>query len=484
MQSDQHGSIANQVPGLRKWSLGNPMIRLFHIYVPSSLMVLFLVDAAILYSSISLGLIYSYASMSDLLRDDGPINLQRTLFVVVVMISLFTMGLHHRRYVAELRMVPLRLAASHLMAFVALTLFFYFVPGTRIWLSALIPALFISLFSLFICRLVFVRVAKVGFFRQPILILGTGAQARRIEMAEARGRIHCVGFVARDESDVKVSTERVITSRESLSEVARRYGAAEIVVGLEERRGKLPTDELLTCRLQGVWVKDFTSFMERETGQVELQSLDPSWLIFSDGFSAQHRIERAVKRVFDVVASSLLLAFALPVAALAALAIRLEDGGPIFYRQKRVGLQGRPFMLLKFRSMRVDREGDLVARWASAGDQRVTRIGALIRKTRVDEIPQVINVLKGEMSFVGPRPEQVPIVDELCGCVPYYRYRHMVKPGITGWAQINYPYGASVEDARQKLTFDLYYIKNYSLILDLLILIQTVRVVLWPQGAR
>jgi lipopolysaccharide/colanic/teichoic acid biosynthesis glycosyltransferase len=141
-------------------------------------------------------------------------------------------------------------------------------------------------------------------------------------------------------------------------------------------------------------------------------------------------------------------------------------------------------MLLKFRSMRVDREGDLVARWASAGDQRVTRIGALIRKTRVDEIPQVINVLKGEMSFVGPRPEQVPIVDELCGCVPYYRYRHMVKPGITGWAQINYPYGASVEDARQKLTFDLYYIKNYSLILDLLILIQTVRVVLWPQGAR
>ena len=484
VQSDQQGSIANQVPGLRKWSIGNPMIRLFHFYVPSSLIVLFLVDAAILYTSISLGLIYSYASMSDLRLDAGPINLQRILFVVAVMISLFTMGLHHRRYIAELKMVPLRLAASHLMAFVALTLIFYFVPGTRIWLSALIPALFISLFSLFICRLVFVRVANVGFFRQPILILGAGAQAHRIEMAEARGRIHCVGFVARDGSEVMVSSERVIASHESLSEVARRYGAAEVVVGLEERRGKLPTDELLTCRLQGVRVKDFTSFMERETGQVELQSLDPSWLIFSDGFSAQHRVERAVKRVFDVVASSLLLVFALPVAALAALAIHLEDGGPVFYRQKRVGLHGQSFMLLKFRSMRVDGEGDSIARWACAGDQRITQIGAIIRKTRIDEIPQVINVLKGEMSFVGPRPEQVPIVDELCKSIPYYRYRHMVKPGITGWAQINHPYGASVEDARQKLTFDLYYIKNYSLVLDFLILMQTVRVVLWPHGVR
>ena len=476
--------MANQMPGLRKWSLGNPMIRLFHLCVPSSVMVLFLVDAAILYTSISLGLIYSYASMSDLLQHDVHINVQRGLFVAVVMVALFTMGLHHRRYIAELKVVPLRLAASHLMAFVTLTLIFYFVPGTRIWLSALIPALFISLFSLFICRIVFVRVAKVGFFRQPILILGAGAQAHRIETVEARGRIHCVGFVARDGSEVKVSADRVITNRESLSEVARRYGAAEIVVGLEDRRGKLPTDELLTCRLQGVRVRDFTSFMEGETGQVELQSLDPSWLIFSAGFSAQHRIERAVKRVFDVVASSLLLAFALPVAAMAALAIRLDDGGPIFYRQQRVGLHGRPFMLLKFRSMRAEGEGDRVARWASVRDCRVTRIGAFIRKTRIDEIPQVINVLKGEMSFVGPRPEQVPIVDELCKSIPYYRYRHMVKPGITGWAQINYPYGASIEDARQKLAFELYYIKNYSLILDFLILIQTVRVVLWPHGAR
>ena len=460
------------------------MIRLFHIYVPSSLMVLFLVDVAILYTSISLGLIYSYASVSDLLRDHGSLELQRILFVVVGMLSLFTMGLHHRRYIAVQKMVPLRLAASHAMAFVILILVFYVVPQTRVWLSALVPAMVMSYVTLGVCRFAFVRAAKVSLFRHPVLIFGAGAQARRIELAEAAGRIRCVGFVAPENTDVQVSAHRVINVRGSLSETARRYGAAEIVIGLEERRGKVPTDELLTCRLQGLWISDFSSFMERETGQVELQSLDPSWLIFSEGFVAQHRIERAIKRLFDVVASAILLLFAFPVSVMTALAIYLEDGGPIFYRQERIGLNGRSFMLMKFRSMRVDAESDGVARWASVGDQRITRVGAFIRKTRVDEIPQVLNVLKGEMSFVGPRPERPTIVDGLSRSIPFYRYRHMVKPGITGWAQISYPYGASIEDAYQKLKFDLYYIKNYSLILDFLILIQTIRVVLWPQGAR
>jgi sugar transferase (PEP-CTERM system associated) len=460
------------------------MIRLFHIYVPSSVMVLLLVDAAILYSSISLGQIYSYASVADILRETGSLEVQRVLFVAVMLLSLFTMGLHHRRYIAVQKMVPLRLAASHAIAFMILILIFYVVPGTRIWLSALFPAIAISYVSLGICRLVFVRVAKVSLFRHPVLILGAGAQARRIELAEAGGRIRCVGFVASENADIEVSPDRVIKQRGSLSDVAARYGAAEIVVGLEERRGKVPTEELLTCRLQGLWISDFSSFMERETGQVELHSLDPSWLIFSDGFSAQHRIERIIKRLFDVLVSAIMLAFAIPVSVMTGLAIYIEDRGPIFYRQQRVGLHGRPFMLLKFRSMRVDAEGDGVARWASAGDQRVTKVGAFIRKTRVDEIPQILNVLKGEMSFVGPRPERPAFVDDLSQNIPYYRYRHMVKPGITGWAQVGYPYGASIDDAYKKLKFDLYYIKNYSLVLDFFILIQTVRVVLWPQGVR
>ena len=447
-------------------------------------MVLLLVDAAILYSAISLGQIYSYATVADILRETASLEVQRVLFVAVMLLSLFTMGLHHRRYIAVQKMVPLRLAASHAIAFMVLTLIFYVVPGTRIWLSALFPAIAISYVSLGICRFVFVRVAKVSLFRHPVLILGAGAQARRIELAEAGGRIRCVGFVASENADIEVSPDRVITQRGSLSDVAARYGAAEIVVGLEERRGKVPTEELLTCRLQGLWISDFSSFMERETGQVELHSLDPSWLIFSDGFSAQHRIERIIKRLFDVLLSAIMLAFAIPVSLMTGLAIYIEDRGPIFYRQQRVGLHGRPFMLLKFRSMRVDAEGDGVARWASAGDHRVTKVGAFIRKTRVDEIPQILNVLKGEMSFVGPRPERPAFVDDLSHNIPYYRYRHMVKPGITGWAQVGYPYGASIDDAYKKLKFDLYYIKNYSLVLDFIILIQTVRVVLWPQGVR
>jgi len=460
------------------------MIRLFHLHVPSSLLVLFLVDVALLYSAISLGFIYSYASVSDLLHNNASLTNQRILFIGVMLLSLFTMGLHHRRYIAVLRVMPLRLAASHLMAFVILVLIFYVIPDMRVWLSALLPALALSFVSLLTCRAIFVRTAKVGLFQHPVLILGAGSQAHEIELAESGGRIRCVGFLAPDNTDIKVSPERVIKDRGSISELANRYGAAEIVIGLEERRGRLPTEELLMCRLKGLWISDFSSFMERETGKVELQSLDPSWLIFSDGFSAQHRIERVIKRIFDVCASAFLLAFALPVAAVTAVAIRAEDGGPVFYRQVRVGLHGRPFTLLKFRSMSVNAEGDGVARWAAARDQRVTRVGAIIRKTRIDEIPQCLNVLKGEMSFVGPRPERPTIVSELSENIPYYSYRHMVKPGITGWAQISYPYGATIEDAYQKLKFDLYYIKNYSLILDFLTLIQTVRVVLWPQGVR
>jgi FlaA1/EpsC-like NDP-sugar epimerase len=207
-QASRDGVLAEGAPALKRWSIGNPMIRLFHLYVPSSLMVLFLVDVALLYSSISLGFIHSYASVSDLLSENTPLLIQRVLFVAVVMLSLFTMGLHHRRYIAVLRMVPLRLAASHVMAFVILTLVFYVVPGTRIWLSAFLPALGISFISLLICRVVFVRAAKVSLFRHPVLIFGAGAQARQIEMAEGGGRIRCVGFVAPDNTDIKVSPQR------------------------------------------------------------------------------------------------------------------------------------------------------------------------------------------------------------------------------------------------------------------------------------
>jgi exopolysaccharide biosynthesis polyprenyl glycosylphosphotransferase len=207
-------------------------------------------------------------------------------------------------------------------------------------------------------------------------------------------------------------------------------------------------------------------------------------MIFAEGFTSTTRFQRMTKRFFDVVVSLMLLVFTTPVTVITAILIYFQDRGPVFYRQERVGLYGETFFLMKFRSMRTDAEKDGVAQWAQAKDPRVTALGSFIRLTRIDEIPQVINVLKGEMSFIGPRPERPTIVEDLAKHIEYYHYRDTVKPGITGWAQINYPYGASVEDALQKLKYDLYYIKNYSLVLDLLILLQTVRVVLWPQGVR
>jgi sugar transferase (PEP-CTERM system associated) len=270
----------------------------------------------------------------------------------------------------------------------------------------------------------------------------------------------------------------------SLPDHLLKLGAGEVVLALEERRNALPLNDLLRIKTTGVHIHDFSSFLERETGRVDLDSLNPSWLIFSDGFSAGQRLSSIAKRLFDVAASLLLLLLTLPLIALTALAVKLESRGPAFYRQRRVGLYGQPFDVIKLRSMRTDAEIGGIAVWAQKDDPRVTRVGRIIRKLRIDELPQAWSVLKGEMSFVGPRPERPQFVADLEQRLPYYAERHVVKPGITGWAQINYPYGASVEDAREKLEFDLYYAKNYTPFLDLLILLQTARVVIWPEGAR
>ena len=256
-----------------------------------------------------------------------------------------------------------------------------------------------------------------------------------------------------------------------------------MVLALEERRNALPLKDLLRIKTAGVHVNDFSSFMERETGRVDLDTVNPSWLIFSDGFSSGRAVSGVAKRIFDVLASGVLLVLTFPLIALFALLVKLDSKGPAFFRQTRVGLYGQPFNLIKLRSMRADAEAQ-GAKWAQADDPRITRIGKFIRKVRIDELPQAWSVLKGEMSFVGPRPERPQFVEDLEDKLPYYAERHMVKPGITGWAQVNYPYGASIEDSRHKLEYDLYYAKNYTPFLDLLILLQTLRVVLWHEGAR
>jgi sugar transferase (PEP-CTERM system associated) len=263
-----------------------------------------------------------------------------------------------------------------------------------------------------------------------------------------------------------------------------RLRVSEVVLALEERRNALPLADLLRIKTTGVHVNEFSSFIERETGRVDLDSVNPSWLIFSDGFSSGRRISAAGKRLFDIVVSGVILVGFAPLILFTALLVKLESRGPAFFRQRRVGLYGQSFELVKLRSMREDAEVGGKAVWAQKDDPRVTRVGAIIRKLRIDELPQAWTVLTGRMSLVGPRPERPQFVADLEARLPYYAERHVVKPGITGWAQINFPYGASVEDARQKLEYDLYYAKNYTPFLDLLILLQTVRVVLFPEGAR
>ena len=266
--------------------------------------------------------------------------------------------------------------------------------------------------------------------------------------------------------------------------MARELRAEEIIVALTERRaGSMPLRELLDCKLRGIKVYDINTHFEKSLGQIRIDYLNASWMIFGDGFN-QGVVRTTVKRLFDVVCSSLLIVLALPLMAATALAIRLESPGPVLYRQERVGRHGRPFQVVKFRSMRTDAEKDGRPRWASTDDDRITRVGRIIRRARIDELPQLFNVLSGEMSLVGPRPERPYFVEQLTREIPYFAVRQSVKPGVTGWAQVRYHYGSTVEDSQSKLQYDLYYVKNHSLFLDLLVLLETVNVVLTGKGAR
>jgi sugar transferase (PEP-CTERM system associated) len=323
--------------------------------------------------------------------------------------------------------------------------------------------------------------------RRRVLVLGNGAQAARIAgLVEAADNEHFLPIsylgVPGERPSVRADAiDWANAEPDALAELVDRLGASEIVVAADDRRG-LPVRQLLHCKLAGIKVIDFLDFWERETRTIDLEALRPSWLFLSDGFRCGP-LDEFLKRAFDIVVSVGLLILTLPLLAVTACAIKLESPGPIFYQQQRVGLRGRSFTILKFRSMRSDAETD-GPRWAVEQDPRVTRVGMIIRKLRIDELAQILNVLRGDMSFVGPRPERPFFVAELARAIPYYSERHWVRPGITGWAQVNYPYGASTEDAWIKLTYDLYYVKNRSIFLDCVILLQTARVIFWNYGAR
>jgi sugar transferase (PEP-CTERM system associated) len=327
-----------------------------------------------------------------------------------------------------------------------------------------------------------------GLLKRRVVVLGNGTQAARIaELAETGQNDHFipVSFIdlpVRSDPSGSENLDWLAAEPDRLIEMSYRLGGGEIVVAADDRRG-LPVRQLLHCKLAGIKVTDFLDFWERETRTVDLDALKPSWFFYSDGFRCGP-IDEFLKRAFDISVSLSLLMLTLPLLVLTALLIKLESRGPVLYRQERVGLYGRVFTILKFRSMRVDAETDGRPRWASKSDPRITRVGAIIRKLRIDELAQILNVVRGDMSFVGPRPERPFFVADLAKSLPYYAERHWVRPGITGWAQINFPYGASTEDSRRKLTYDLYYLKNRSFFLDGLILLQIVRVIFWNQGAR
>lgn len=324
-------------------------------------------------------------------------------------------------------------------------------------------------------------------FAPRVLIMGTGPDAQAVyrDLTQPLQRsVEVVGFFPSDRGDEVTVDERFILPAGNLVQLVRKHRVNEIIVAVRERRGGvLPLRELLDCKLCGVRVLDLSSFFERVQGQVPVDSLRASWLIYGDGFR-QGWARTLVKRCFDLCAAFVLLVAALPIMLVTALLILVEDGAPVFYRQERVGLGGRVFKVIKFRSMRRDAEKDGKPRWASSNDDRVTRVGRVIRKLRIDELPQLLNVIVGEMSLVGPRPERPFFVEQLAREIPFYSVRHCVKPGVTGWAQVRYQYGSSVDDAVQKLQYDLYYVKNHTLVLDVLVLFETVRVVLTGEGAH
>jgi sugar transferase (PEP-CTERM system associated) len=329
------------------------------------------------------------------------------------------------------------------------------------------------------------RRMSVGVRR--VLIVGSGHEARNVaEMlaTESASRHTVVGFYPTGSERSETLAGTLFPTGRSIDELVRQHHVDEVIVAVREQRGgNVPMDQLLACRIRGVPVIDLAGFYERARGEVPTDSLKGSWLVYGHGF-AQGGIRTGIKRLFDITTSLALLAISLPVMIVTAIAIKLESPGPLIYRQERVGRGGRIFMCLKFRSMRADAEKDGVAVWAQKNDARITRVGAFIRKCRIDELPQLVSVLTGEMSIVGPRPERPSFVDQLKTEIPFYDIRHSVKPGVTGWAQVRYTYGASVEDARRKHQLDLYYVKNHSLFLDLLILVETVSVVLFREGAH
>jgi sugar transferase (PEP-CTERM system associated) len=464
------------------------MIHIFNHYVPGRLIALAVLEALVLLIAAYVGIsLHTTGSGAAIAGTGTAVPSQALAFAVGMMTVISSMGLYQADVWDNNQAVRLRFVAAFLLGSSVLGIVLYLAPSLNPGPVALGGALAVALAGSVLVRAAFHKWNASGMFKSRVLVLGTGSRVMKIAEYAGRNPNHqIVGYVAPQPGKHYVPPRNVLSVApgESLRSIVKKYAIDQIVVAVRDRRGGgFPVQELLECKMGGVKVVELSNFFEREYRQVLLESLNPSWMVLGDGFR-QGWFGNALKRSFDLTVSGILLLLALPVMLITAACICLESGFPILYRQERVGQGGRAFTLYKFRSMRNEAESDGTPRWARANDDRTTRVGRFIRKWRIDELPQLFNVLNGEMSLVGPRPERPFFVDQLMGQIPFYALRHSAKPGITGWAQVRYRYGASVDDAVEKLQYDLYYVKNRCLFLDLAILLATVEVVLWGKGSR
>lgn len=411
--------------------------------------------------------------------------LRAGIVTIVFQLTLYFFDLYDLRRTSSASETAVRIIQSFGVGCILLAFLYYSFPVLVISTQVFWTGYFIICLTLTIWRLIYYSILKKRLFTQPILLVGTKKIATNIatEIEDKQDAGYKIAaFIGESQPLFNPHDAPILPPGTSLFENCEKYHSSRVVVALDDRRGTMPIQDLLSCKIHGIDIDDGISFYEAITGKILVENVNPAWLIFSEGFKIT-RMSYFIKRSLDILLSILGLLISLPITSVTALLIKLESPGPVFYTQERVGERERPYKVIKFRSMRQDAEKD-GAVWAMKNDTRVTRIGGFIRKVRIDEIPQMWNVLTGEMSFVGPRPERPIFVKKLTESIPYYSLRHSVKPGITGWAQVCYPYGASEEDALRKLEYDLYYIKNQSIFIDLLVIFRTVKTVLFQKGSR
>ncbi|MCU7883022.1 MAG: TIGR03013 family PEP-CTERM/XrtA system glycosyltransferase [Candidatus Thiodiazotropha sp. (ex Lucinoma annulata)] len=466
------------------------MIKLFGIYISKAVVLLGVVEILIFFSSM-FGAIYLRHELvgSAYTVDDETLNNLPVIFSIIMFSSFTALGLYQKGSMASSSGFLVRLILAFLVGGVAMALLFFVLPLFPVdQRTVLTYGLSLSLLGVLIARTIFVRFTSDKILRRRVLVLGVGINADRIEesvKAKDTVGIVMVGYVNLGDRIELIDEERQIVKDQTLLEISNRLAVDEIVVAVDDRRKKLPNHELLECKIKGIQILDLLTFFEKELSIINIDLLYPSWMLYTDGYR-QRPLNRAIKKGFDMSVGIVISIVAAPLMVLVTLASLIESVGrdPILYSQVRVGKNGKLFKVYKFRSMRIDAEADGVARWATKNDARVTKLGSFLRKTRLDELPQIYNILNGDMSLVGPRPERPEFVLQLSNDIPYYLQRHWVKPGLTGWAQMLYPYGASEEDAKRKLEYDLYYVKNASTMLDFIILLQTIEVVLLGKGAQ